>query len=70
VVDAFVSDIGRPVAIWDNRSAFHTATLDYDGQGERYGNRVVGVGERPFYDPSSKSRRDALEEEYFTNGGK
>lgn len=47
-------------AIWDNRSAFHTATFDYDGLGERFGNRVVGIGERPFLDPNSVSKADAL----------
>uniref|UniRef100_A0A8H7XNF0 TauD/TfdA-like domain-containing protein n=1 Tax=Psilocybe cubensis TaxID=181762 RepID=A0A8H7XNF0_PSICU len=46
------------VAIWDNRSTFHTATPDYDGL--RVGNRVVSVGEKPFFDPASKSRREAL----------
>lgn len=50
-------------AIWDNRSVFHTATFDYEGLGERFGNRVVGIGERPFFDPSSKSKADALAEE-------
>jgi hypothetical protein len=48
------------VAIWDNRSVFHTATFDYDGQGDRFGNRAVGLGERPYLDPSSVSRRTAL----------
>jgi hypothetical protein len=47
-------------AIWDNRSVFHTATFDYDGEGERFGNRAVGLGERPYFDPNSLSRRDAL----------
>ncbi|KAL0576008.1 hypothetical protein V5O48_005975 [Marasmius crinis-equi] len=46
------------VAIWDNRSAFHTATHDYDAA--RQGNRVVSLGEKPFFDPKSKSRRAAL----------
>jgi len=46
------------VAIWDNRSAFHTATNDY--MGDRQGNRVVGVGEKPFFDENSRSRREAL----------
>ncbi|KAJ5155718.1 alpha-ketoglutarate-dependent sulfonate dioxygenase [Penicillium capsulatum] len=46
------------VAIWDNRSVFHTATYDYSGA--RVGNRVVSLGERPFYDPNSVSRREAL----------
>lgn len=48
------------IAIWDNRSVFHTATFDYEGLGERFGNRVVGIGERPFFDPNSKSKAEAL----------
>ncbi|OAA61706.1 alpha-ketoglutarate-dependent sulfonate dioxygenase [Niveomyces insectorum RCEF 264] len=46
------------LAIWDNRSVFHTATNDYNGK--RQGNRVVSLGEKPYYDPNSKSRREAL----------
>ncbi|RSL77589.1 hypothetical protein CEP51_008947 [Fusarium floridanum] len=46
------------LAIWDNRSVFHTATNDYIGK--RQGNRVVSLGERPYFDPASKSRREAL----------
>ncbi|RAO67585.1 uncharacterized protein BHQ10_003597 [Talaromyces amestolkiae] len=49
------------VAIWDNRSVFHTATNDYEGK--RQGNRVVSLGEIPYYDPASVSRREALEAE-------
>ncbi|KAJ6442391.1 taurine dioxygenase [Purpureocillium lavendulum] len=48
------------IAIWDNRSVFHTATFDYSGLGERFGNRAVGLGERPYLDPNSTSRRTAL----------
>jgi len=48
------------IAIWDNRSVFHTATFDYDDQGERFGTRAVGLGERPYFDPTSTSRRTAL----------
>ncbi|EAA33608.2 taurine dioxygenase [Neurospora crassa OR74A] len=48
------------IAIWDNRSVFHTATFDYDGYGERFGNRTVGLGERPYLDPQSTGRREAL----------
>ncbi|KAJ4290384.1 hypothetical protein N0V90_010600 [Kalmusia sp. IMI 367209] len=51
------------LAIWDNRSVFHTATFDYDGLGERFGNRAVGIGERPYLDANSKSRTEALAEE-------
>lgn len=49
------------VAIWDNRSVFHTATYDIEGQGERYGVRTVSIGEKPFFDPESKSRQEDLE---------
>ncbi|KAJ3257047.1 hypothetical protein HDU77_002884 [Chytriomyces hyalinus] len=49
------------VAIWDNRSAFHTATLDFDFDAfERLGERATSVGERPYLDPASTSRREAL----------
>lgn len=41
-----------------SRSDFHTATNDYDGK--RQGNRVVSLGEKPYYNPASKSRREAL----------
>ncbi|PBK66509.1 taurine catabolism dioxygenase [Armillaria solidipes] len=47
------------VAIWDNRSTSHTATNDY-GSSLRQGNRVVSLGERPFLDPNSKSRKDVF----------
>ena len=33
-------------------------TSDYIGK--RQGNRVVSLGERPYFDPASKSRREAL----------
>ena len=36
---------------------------DYDGSdyyGNRQGNRVVSLGERPYFDPKSVSRREAL----------
>lgn len=46
------------LAIWDNRSVFHTATNDYSGN--RQGNRVVSLGEKPYFDPKSLSRRQAL----------
>ncbi|KAK3290555.1 uncharacterized protein B0H64DRAFT_368645 [Chaetomium fimeti] len=50
------------IAIWDNRSVFHTATFDYleGNYGERFGNRAVGLGERPYLDPNSTSRRAAV----------
>ncbi|KAL1741167.1 hypothetical protein HDZ31DRAFT_46027 [Schizophyllum fasciatum] len=51
-----VNDLG----IWDNRSTFHTATNDYDNDDKRQGNRVVSLGERPYFDPASRSRREVL----------
>ncbi|OKL62723.1 hypothetical protein UA08_01897 [Talaromyces atroroseus] len=50
------------IAIWDNRSVFHSATFDYEGLGERFGHRTVGIGEKPYLDPNSKSRTEALAE--------
>lgn len=47
-------------AIWDNRCAFHSATFDYDHLGDRFGNRAVGIGEAPYFDPNSKSRAEVL----------
>ena len=48
------------LAIWDNRSTYHAATPDHSGLGHRSGHRAVGVGERPYLDPQSTSRREAL----------
>ncbi|TFY80403.1 hypothetical protein EWM64_g3610 [Hericium alpestre] len=69
------------IAIWDNRSTYHTATYVFLSAAElgvadalvlqerlwrrrRAGNRVVSIGEKPFFDPKSKSRREALGIEY------
>ncbi|KAL1305015.1 hypothetical protein AAFC00_003915 [Neodothiora populina] len=46
------------LAIWDNRSNWHCATYDYGAA--RAGDRVCSLGEKPFFDPQSKSRREAL----------
>lgn len=53
------------LAIWDNRSVYHSATSDYGhlGLGERTGSRAVSLGERPYFDPESSSRREALARE-------
>ncbi|KAF3915626.1 hypothetical protein ABW21_db0208508 [Orbilia brochopaga] len=56
------------IAIWDNRSVFHTATNDYEGLGERFGNRAVGIGEAPYLDPNSRSRRQDLAERAEASG--
>jgi alpha-ketoglutarate-dependent taurine dioxygenase len=48
------------LAIWDNRSVYHTATYDYAGLGARTGQRAVSLGEKPYLDPQSKGRREVL----------
>lgn len=48
------------MAIWDNRSTWHCATYDYAEA--RAGDRVCSLGEAPFFDSQSKSRREALGE--------
>ncbi|KAG0649308.1 alpha-ketoglutarate-dependent sulfonate dioxygenase [Hyphodiscus hymeniophilus] len=50
------------VAIWDNRSTFHTGTGDVDVTHTRTGNRAVSMGEVPYLDPASISRREAMGE--------
>ena len=50
------------LALWDNRCVYHAAIHDHAGQGKRKGVRIVGVGEVPYLDPASKSRRQALAE--------
>ena len=38
-----------------------SADVDYsDYYGSRQGNRVVSLGEKPYFDPNSLSRREAL----------
>ncbi|ODN76600.1 hypothetical protein L202_05257 [Cryptococcus amylolentus CBS 6039] len=49
------------LAIWDNRSTLHSATFDVD-ENKRTGTRAVSLGERPYLDPNSKSRRRDLAE--------
>lgn len=44
------------IAIWDNRSAFHTPTYDYDDLGDRGGNRAVSIAEKPFFGKNFPSR--------------
>ena len=53
----------QSTAIWDNRTVFHSAIMDFAGMGPRTGHRAVGIGERPYFDPNSKTRQEALEEE-------
>ncbi|VEU23046.1 DEKNAAC104286 [Brettanomyces naardenensis] len=47
-------------AIWDNRSTQHRAVWDNEGIGARHGTRVTSLAEIPYFDPKSKSQREAL----------
>lgn len=51
-----------PLAIWDNRCTYHAATHDFEGLGlgPRAGQRATSLGERPYFDPQSQSRREYL----------
>ncbi|KAF9963082.1 hypothetical protein BGZ70_007645 [Mortierella alpina] len=48
------------VAIWDNRSTFHTGVPDFRPY-QRRGVRVTVSGEKPFYDPQSGTQAKAWE---------
>ncbi|KZV98581.1 taurine catabolism dioxygenase [Exidia glandulosa HHB12029] len=44
------------IAVWDNRCTVHCATNDY-GNALREGYRVVGVGEKSFFDPDYEPKK-------------
>lgn len=47
-------------AIWDNRISQHRNVWDHEGKGARHGTRVTALAEKPYFDPTSKSQREAL----------
>lgn len=47
-------------ALWDNRISQHNAVWDHEGQDARHGTRVTSLAEVPYFDPNSKSQREAL----------
>lgn len=47
-------------ALWDNRISQHNAVWDHEGTEPRHGTRVTSLAEVPFFDPKSKSQREAL----------
>jgi len=55
------------LAIWDNRSTYHAAITDQIGV--RRGYRAVSAAEKPYLDPASMSRDDALRSQ-AANGAK
>ncbi|KAF2206022.1 alpha-ketoglutarate-dependent taurine dioxygenase [Delitschia confertaspora ATCC 74209] len=50
----------RTSALWDNRITIHNASWDYEGKEPRHGTRVTSLAEKPFFDPSAPTRRQAL----------
>ena len=47
-------------AIWDNRISTHRNVWDHEGKSPRHGTRVTSLAEKPYFDPESKSQREAL----------
>ncbi|CUM67333.1 uncharacterized protein PRCAT00005026001 [Priceomyces carsonii] len=47
-------------ALWDNRISQHNAVWDHEGGEPRHGTRVTSLAEIPYFDPNSKSQREAL----------
>jgi alpha-ketoglutarate-dependent taurine dioxygenase len=47
-------------ALWDNRISQHNAVWDHEGLEPRHGTRVTSLAEVPYFDPESKSQREAL----------
>ncbi|KAI5924145.1 taurine dioxygenase [Camillea tinctor] len=47
-------------ALWDNRITIHNASWDYGGKHPRHGTRVTSLAEKPYFDASAPTRREAL----------
>lgn len=47
-------------ALWDNRITIHNASWDYGGKHPRHGTRVTSLAEKPYFDSSAPTRREAL----------
>ncbi|KAH8695135.1 alpha-ketoglutarate-dependent taurine dioxygenase [Talaromyces proteolyticus] len=47
-------------ALWDNRITIHNASWDYEGTEPRHGTRVTSLAEKPYFDPTSPTRREGL----------
>lgn len=58
------------VAVWDNRTTNHNAVFDYLDIGKRHGWRITSQGEKPYFDPKSKSRREDLAEKAAAEAAK
>lgn len=43
-----------------SRITIHNASWDYEGSEPRHGTRVTALGEKPFFDPKSPTRREKL----------
>lgn len=42
------------------RITIHNASWDYAGKHPRHGTRVTALAEKPYFDPSAPTRREAL----------
>ncbi|KAJ5805394.1 Taurine catabolism dioxygenase TauD/TfdA [Penicillium pulvis] len=50
----------RASALWDNRITIHNASWDYEGSQPRHGTRVTSLAEKPLFNSSAPTRREAL----------
>ncbi|KAI8344679.1 hypothetical protein BC941DRAFT_409339 [Chlamydoabsidia padenii] len=48
--------------VWDNRTTFHNPIFDYLDVAPRHGWRVTPQAEKPYFDPNSKSKKQADQE--------
>lgn len=47
------------LCVWDNRTTNHSGTFDFGNQ-KRTGDRCCSLGEKPYLDPNSRSRKEEL----------
>jgi hypothetical protein len=53
-------DASKLQALTTGSITIHNASWDYGGNYPRHGTRVTSLAERPFFDPSAPTRREAL----------
>lgn len=55
-----VVKLANSVLLLNNRITIHNASWDYGGKYPRHGTRVTSLAEKPYFDPSAPTRRQAL----------
>lgn len=52
--------MGEMLTTISRRITIHNASWDYNGRYPRHGTRVTSLCEKPYFDPTSPTRREAL----------